>query len=650
MKKRLLSQAVSVIIIIAMIIMTVPNVVFGLDDLGGKTVILYSANIRGDVDVYSYMSALKNSYTEKNAGVIMVDLGNYLQGTVYSTYDSGKSVIELMDSAGYDVAAIGSYEFAFGTGKVGVSEHEVFYEDDTLGKLLEDASFEAVSANILAGEEAIAAFATNTEITVNSGLTVGFFGITDPKTSARVIESSLSGLIFADTTETIDSQIEALANCDIIICLSNVTTGEELTDAIIIEADANAGFIVGEIIIDNETGEVISNTAIDYKSAGQDEEIQTIIDDIKTTVDEVYPSDYIIKSEVTLGGSTKSSRSQETNLGDFWTDALLWFAVEGGIENYYDEDEIATDNTGIQVDKDNIVAVWNGGNLRDYINTGDITMKDIQRILPYPNKVAVMYLTGLQLVELLEAASQGLPHTSETNSACASFLHVSGLQYSIKINEAYDKGEAYGNNWFKANSINRVDILNVNGKEFDETAVYAVITSNAVVNGMDSNYVSLDKDPDISTITSMAVTDAVWLYATEKLGGVIGEEYAETQGRIIIDRSYSDVLPSAWYYDAVKYVTENNLMTGDGNLFNPNEPNEEMTRQELAAYIYEQYGSPEVSGTLEYIDADEIDEENIDAVLFCYEKGLMIGVSEDTFAPNMAVSRAMYAVVLYRMR
>ena len=60
---------------------------------------------------------------------------------------------------------------------------------------------------------------------------------------------------------------------------------------------------------------------------------------------------------------------------------------------------------------------------------------------------------------------------------------------SVNADQAYDKGEAYGKHWFKANSVSRVTITDVNGKAFDPNATYAVITHNANFNGMDSSYV-----------------------------------------------------------------------------------------------------------------------------------------------------------------
>ena len=116
---------------------------------------------------------------------------------------------------------------------------------------------------------------------------------------------------------------------------------------------------------------------------------------------------------VTLYGADNAARKGETNLGDLWADALRWFAVSEEINLFFEEDDVAAGITAIDADPDHIVALWNGGNLRADIQEGKFGAEQLAEVLPYPNKVAVVYMTGAQLAEALEAASQGLPYTEE---------------------------------------------------------------------------------------------------------------------------------------------------------------------------------------------------------------------------------------------
>ncbi len=243
-------------------------------------------------------------------------------------------------------------------------------------------------------------------------------------------------------------------------------------------------------------------------------------------------------TETALLGAEDAARRAETNLGDLWADALRWFAVSGAINQYFEEDDVAAGITGVSADADHIVALWNGGNLRADVAAGKFGAEQLAEVLPYPNKVAVVYMTGAQLLEALEAASQGLPYTGESAASCAAFMQVSGLRYTVNTAVPYDAGEAYGESgsWFRAASLGRVTIEEVNGQPFDAEATYAVITSNANFNGMDSSYMfkAAAEENEQSAITTAVVRDVIWLYIAEALDNVIGGDYAAPQGRIIL--------------------------------------------------------------------------------------------------------------------
>ena len=53
---------------------------------------------------------------------------------------------------------------------------------------------------------------------------------------------------------------------------------------------------------------------------------------------------------------------------------------------------------------------------------------------------------------------------------------------------------------------------------------------------MDSSYIfpAAAEENEKSTITTAVVRDVVWMYISEELGNVIGDDYAEAQSRIVI--------------------------------------------------------------------------------------------------------------------
>ena len=79
-------------------------------------------------------------------------------------------------------------------------------------------------------------------------------------------------------------------------------------------------------------------------------------------------------------------------------------------------------------------------------------------------------------------------------------------------------------------------VTEVNGQPFDPEATYAVITSNANFNGMDSSYIfkAAAEANQESTITTAVVRDVIWMYIASELNNQIGAEYAEPQGRLVL--------------------------------------------------------------------------------------------------------------------
>ena len=103
------------------------------------------------------------------------------------------------------------------------------------------------------------------------------------------------------------------------------------------------------------------------------------------------------RARSTLNGAKapNGNRDSETNNGDLITDAMLW--------------KVMQNKEGLTVDADHVVAITNGGGIRAAIKPGDVTKKDINTVLPFGNTVAVIYVTGAELLEALEASTYSLP-------------------------------------------------------------------------------------------------------------------------------------------------------------------------------------------------------------------------------------------------
>ncbi len=721
MKSKKFSRFLCLALVLCLCLALFPTATLALGAYDGKTVILYTANLRGDVDKLPQIAAAKKSYEDAGADVILLDAGNFLQGTRYSTFDAGKTLVSLMEQTGYDVLALGRYDFAFGTGIIGTSYHGDRKDYGSLSDFFNSEAvdfwvsgeMELVAANISGQNDYFFDIDASQTLSTDSNLTIGVFGLTDPNTVNHTLETNLTGMSFGDAATAANAQVTALSGNDVVIGLSNAGI-TSVAGAQMINVSADNDFTVGALVIDNATKGV---TTENVTLSDVDSTISSAVSTWKSSVTYTKP---VVNSLVTLNGSTAANRGGETNLGDLWADAIRWYVTSGKIKTAFLDDYKATYND-IYVNNDHVVAIWNGGNLREYLNSGEITMTDIQRVLPYPNYISITYLKGSELLEQLEACAQGIPYSSSTSSACAAFMQVSGIEYTIDATKEYKAGEAYGSYWYKVaegNTDGRVTITSINGNSFNPDDLYCVVSHDKNSrNGMDASYVLKTPQNDEynwSTYTSKDVCEIVLEYVNESLGGTVGNTYKETQSRISINTTvpewenpYTDVGATAWYFESIKYATQNGLMNGTAaNKFAPEEnmtrgmfvtmlyrlaetpavesvtqfsdvassayyynavawavqqeitngvsstsfaPNAIMTRQEMATFIYRYYGSPTVNGTLSFSDAGKVSAWATNAILYCVQNELMKGVSTSSFAPTGTATRAMGATVLARM-
>ncbi|MDR0491550.1 MAG: S-layer homology domain-containing protein [Oscillospiraceae bacterium] len=111
------------------------------------------------------------------------------------------------------------------------------------------------------------------------------------------------------------------------------------------------------------------------------------------------------------------------------------------------------------------------------------------------------------------------------------------------------------------------------------------------------------------------------------------------------DKPYNDAEETAWYYDAVKFVTDRGLMigTGDGEF----SPNATMTRAMLVTVLYRLEGSPTVSGVMPFSDVKE-KEWYSDSILWASQNDIVYGYDNGTFGWKDPVTREQAVTILFR--
>jgi len=91
------------------------------------------------------------------------------------------------------------------------------------------------------------------------------------------------------------------------------------------------------------------------------------------------------------------------------------------------------------------LAVMSGGGIRDSIEAGDITYKDVLKVQPFGNTVAYINLTGKELLDYLTAVAQMKPDSGAyPQFANVSFVAKGGQLSDVKIKgEPLDEAKSY---------------------------------------------------------------------------------------------------------------------------------------------------------------------------------------------------------------
>lgn len=122
--------------------------------------------------------------------------------------------------------------------------------------------------------------------------------------------------------------------------------------------------------------------------------------------------------------------------------------------------------------------------------------------------------------------------------------------------------------------------------------------------------------------------------------------FAEKKAEPIVpEKLFADVSAEEYYYEAVKWASENGVTGGIGeNLFGANLP---CTRAQIVTFLWRAAGSPEPKGMSGFVDVSA-DAYYAKAVAWAVEEGIVSGTSATTFSPDAVCTRAQSVAFLYR--
>ena len=171
--------------------------------------------------------------------VLLLDGGDYDQGTPYFTMARGEVEIELMDALGYEVATLGNHEFDNG--------------QKELASRLKRSLFKTVTCNYDFKGTPLSKVVKPYTIVRKGGMKIGIIGVTS-KLEDCVFRDSINGMKRLNTVKEVNkwaALLKTKERCDIVILLSHLgyalsdCSEENPDDRYMAAHSRNLDFIIG---------------------------------------------------------------------------------------------------------------------------------------------------------------------------------------------------------------------------------------------------------------------------------------------------------------------------------------------------------------------------------------------------------------------
>jgi 5'-nucleotidase len=400
---------------------------------------------------------LKKAIEKESPHTLFLMAGDTISPSVESITYKGSQMIDAWNTVGLDYATFGNHEFDFGP--------------DVLLERIKESRFKWIAANVI-DKRTGKPFGDALPYIIREfdGVKVGIFGLVlpDTKTTSRPGPD----VDFLSPCETARKIVTELHNLGVksVVALTHLSMAEDKQVARCADVDVVIGGHEHSLLESSSGGAPILKMTSDARELGRiDLNISKDTGVVESIDWKVIPVNAQIKEDqsfavinrkygalikelsqvvgrtrVELDARSAVGRRQETNVGDFISDAF----------------RAATASD---------IGFSNGGLIRadEIIRPGPITQRDVLAILPFKNKVVKLEVTG----ELLRRALEHGVARSAEDAEPGRFPQVSGLRFT------FDAGRPPGS---------RIVEVTVNGKPLDEKRKYTLATSDYVgINGGD---------------------------------------------------------------------------------------------------------------------------------------------------------------------
>lgn len=436
----------------------------------------------GGASAAATIKYVRKKAKENGEPVLLLDAGDFFQGHPIGTMTNGEAVIKYMNMVKYDAMTIGNHEFDAG------------YEQ--LKKTLSLAEFPIVCANIVfenTGE--IIPEAVPYIIKDIQGIKIAIIGLCTEETAMMSFPEHIKGLKFLPVAPTLEKYIKEVKDkgADLILVLAHLGIPYDVQSAYqhdIVEGHINDPnrywpdnaidlaykvpgidlFFAGHIHKGyNEPWEEPNNHTLLFQNYAYgsnmgyvvikiDKETKTIsgyelpayIDgDLLTLFTEELIPDPAVKDSIERM-QAEAEKGMDENVGE----AVIHLSRGVGAQSLIGN--LVMDAMLEEVGAD--FSFLNLGGVRDDINQGQVTYRDVFDVLPFESQIVTLNISGALLKEILE-------------------IRVSYGHHGLRI----AGGEVVYNKTLP--NFQRVTKLKIAGKDWDPNKIYKVATTDFLMAG-----------------------------------------------------------------------------------------------------------------------------------------------------------------------
>jgi 5'-nucleotidase len=415
---------------------------------------IYSTLPVDDAGGLARIATLKRQLAAAGQTPLLVLAGDFLSPSVASSVFKGEQMVAALNAAGLDLATLGNHEFDFG--------------DDILIQRMAEAKWQWVVANVIDNRtgKPIGGAAPYVVRTFGS-LRVGFIGLC--LVTSEISQDKLTHTHLEEPIATASRYLPAMESegAQVIVAVTHLTFAQ---DRALVEKFPAIDLVIGGhehypisategrafISKAGSDGRWVARIDVNRRPEGLVERFFELIPITKALPDDSHTAEVVNAYETKLGAALDEVvgtsgvpldadslhiRANETNLGDFFADAIR---AEAGAD----------------------IGLMNSGSIRGdrVYPAGPLTRRTIISMHPFGNVICKISLSGKTVLDALSSGVSRMP------AAAGQFPQVSGLTMTIDLTVP---------------ASTRVRDVRVNGQPLDPAKTYTVALPDFVLKGGD---------------------------------------------------------------------------------------------------------------------------------------------------------------------